>query len=218
MSTGRLARLVGRIAAVAGVVLAVLAIRVVTASRAELSEGDRLRGAGELDAAIPHYRRAAGWYAPGNPYCTDALAQLAAIGTAAEAAGDSRRALSAWRAVRAGIMSSRSVFTPHGDRLEEADAHIVEAMASEEVSPIDAGRRRAELERELRRQLRDNPRPQPLWSVLLLCGFVGWVGAAFAFVTRAIDGEDRIVPGPARRWGTVFVAGFGLFLLGLLLA
>lgn len=216
--SGRWIRRLGRGLAIVGVVLAVLAVRVVTASKAELAEGDRLLDMGEANAAIAHYRRAAGWYAPGNPYCLDALQRLASLGRRAEEDGDARLALTAWRAVRAGIMSARSFYTPNAERLREADEHIAMGMAAEEPAPIDAGRSREELRREYLEMLRDTPRPSPAWAFVLLIGFAAWVGAAYAFATRAVDGEDRLVPAEARRWGTVFIVGFGLFVVGMLLA
>lgn len=215
---GRNLRLVGRIAAVAGVVLVVLAVRVVTASRAELAEGDQMRAAGEIEAAVVHYRRAARWYAPGNPYGTEALARLGAIGRRAEEAGDTELALSAWRAVRAAILSARSFYTPHAERLAAANGRIAALMASLPPPPLDAGKSRAEIRREHLELLTSTTRPSVLWTLVLLAGFATWVGGAFAFVTRAIDDEDRLVPGRARHWGTVVIVGLGLFVMGMSLA
>lgn len=215
---GRWLRLGGKVAAVAGVVLLVLAVRVVTSSRAELAEGDRMRAAGQREAAVVHYRRAARWYAPQNPYSDEALSKLGSIGREAEESGDVELALSAWRAVRAAIMSTRSFYVPNGDRLEAANARIASLMASLPRPPIDAGKSEEELRAEHLALLSADTRPSVAWTVVLLLGFATWIAGTFAFVTRAIDDEDRLVPAPARRWATVVVLGFGLFVLGMSLA
>jgi hypothetical protein len=211
-------RLAGRVLAIAGVILAVVAVRVITSSRAELDEGNRLRARGDLEGAVVHYRRAARWYTPGNPYCADALGKLAWIARRAERTGDVDLALSAYRGIRAAIMSTRSFYTPHADRLAAADARIADLMASLPPPPIDAGKSREELRREHLELLQADPRPNILWTFVLLLGFAAWIGGALLFVTKAIDEEDRIVGPEARRWGTVVIVGFGLFVLGMALA
>ena len=218
LSDAKPVRIGVKVAAAVGVVLLVLAFRVVTSSRAELDEADRARASGQTEAAVVHYRRAARWYAPGNPYSDEALSKLGTIGREAEESGDLELALSAWRAIRAAIMSSRSFYTPHRDRLEAANARIAALMARQPPPPIDAGKTEDELRREHLALLAQTTRPSILWTVVLLLGFAAWVFGAFAFVTRAIDDEDRLVPGLARRWGTVILVGFGLFVLGMSLA
>lgn len=217
-AAGRWARRGAKILGVAGVILAVLAVRVVTASQGELERADRLREQGDLDAAIVHYRRAARWYAPASPYPPEALTALSEIAAEAEREGDRRLALTAWRAVRAAIMSTRSFYVPYEGRLEEANRHIAELMASLDPPPIDAGKSRAELRDEHLALLRSVERPDPAWTLVLLFGFALWVGAAFGFATRAVDEEDRVVRSAALRWGLAVAVGFALFVLGLALA
>jgi hypothetical protein len=53
---------------------------------------------------------------------------------------------------------------------------------------------------------------------VLLLGFLAWVGGAFAFTLRAVDEDDHFVVGEALRWGAVIAVGFGLFVLGMVLA
>jgi len=212
-------RVAGRAVAVVGVVLAVLAVRVVTASESELQHARVLHDRGDIDAAIVHYRRAARWYAPGNPWGTEALAALETLGDEAERTGESERALAAFRAIRAAIMGSRSFYIPYPDRLERANGRIADLMAAGPTPPIDAGRSRAELRADHLRLLRSaGARPRVLWTVVLLVGFASWVGGAFAFAARAIDDEDRLLGPQARVWGTCVLVGFGLWILGMALA
>lgn len=218
MTGARLLRIAGKALTAFGVVLLVLAVRVVTSSQSELSRADELARRGETEQAIVHYRRAASWYVPGNPYVVDALDRLREIGTEAEDQGDVERALIAFRSIRGAISTTRSTYTPHPARLARANARIAALMAAEEPPPIDAGKSQAELEAEHLALLAEIERPDVLWSIVLLIGFAAWVGGGFAFATRAIDQEDRIVPRSARIWGTTIIVGFGLFVLGMALA
>lgn len=209
------ARRAARVAGVVGILLAVVLVRVLVGSRGELGRGDALRAAGDLDAALIHYRRAAKWYAPGNPWSAAALDSLREIASDAESADQPRRSLAAWRAIRGAILSTRSTYTPHADRLAEADEHIAALMAAEPPPPIDAGKTEEARRAEHLALLRDVPRPHQGWALLALLGFAAWVGAAFLFASRAIDDEDRFVPAAARRFGALFAAGVAAFVVGL---
>jgi hypothetical protein len=204
--------------AIVGVVFAVLTVRVVTSARAELAEASRLERSGEIDFAIVHYRRAAGWYAPGNPYVADALAALARIGEAAEAQGDAPRALAAWRGIRGAILSTRSVYTPHQAPLAHANERIATVMASLDPPPMDAGKSPEELRAEHLALLRATHRPSVPWTLVLLAGFLTWVSGAWLFAMKGIDDEGRVRPRSARLWGSTVIVGLGLFVLGLALA
>lgn len=203
----RALRPAARGAAALGVLLAVLAVRVVTGSRAEFLRGESLEAHQDVDGAILAYRRAARLYAPGNPYAVEALDRLEAIAARAEAAGDEERALAAYRSMRGAILSARSVYVPHRARLARADERIAALTSGDEDERL-----------ETLRQLRAPRRPHVGWTILLLAGWIGWTVGAFAFARRAIDEEDRLVPGAARVWGTVIVLGFGLFVIGMALA
>lgn len=201
-----------RALAVLGVLLAVLAVRVVTGSRAELRRGEQLLAQRDPDAAILSLRRAARWYAPGNPYGAEALERLLAIGAEAERAGDHERALAAYRAVHGAVMSTRSVFVPHREHLERADERI--AALTSEVARGEPARTR----RDVLAELRAPERPHVGWTLLLLAGWIAWTAGAFVFAQRAIDEEDRLRGREAGIWGTVVVLGFGLFVIGMALA
>jgi hypothetical protein len=198
-------------AAVAGVLLAVLAVRVVSASHTELQRGIQALARGDEHGAILALRRSGRMHAPGNPYSADALSRLMGIGRAAEARADTAQALAAYRAVRGAILASRSIYVPHGELLEQADARIA-ALSAE--SRARGGRTEAIVLAELRAP----PRPSLGWTLLLLAGWIAWVVGAFAFAQRALDEEDRLVGRAARVWGTVMVVGFGSWVLGMALA
>lgn len=209
----RLLRTVLRAFAVAGVLSAVLAVRIVSASQAELHRAERLRMRDDLDGAILGYRRAARLYAPGNPYSKLALDRLAALARQAEDGRQLERALAAWRSVRGAILASRSFYVPHRERLEQAEDAIADLTAT--LSPYAE---RADARRQTREALVDPARPVLGWTVLALVGWLTWTGGVIVFTYRALDEEDRLLAPPALLWGTVIVAGFGCFALGLALA
>jgi len=207
-----------RVAAVAAVLLFAFSLRVLTSASAELRAGDEYRKQGDLEAAVVHYRRSARWYAPASPFHVEALAKLGAIGAEAERKADTELALSAYRAIRAAIMSTRSFYVPEQARLRAADERIASLMATLPAPPMDAGKSRDQLRREHLALLQADPGPSILWTVVLLLGFGSWVAGAFAFTMRAIDPQDRLIPREALRWGAVIALGFGLFVLGMSLA
>jgi hypothetical protein len=207
-----------RIAVLVVLLLAVLTVRVVTSAAAELAIADRALGEEDLDEAILHYRRAARWYAPGSPYHVTALERLAAIGAQARQQEDTGRALSAYRAIRAAIVSSRSFYTPESARLKTANGHIAELMASQRPPSTDAGKSSEQRRGEYLVLLEARSGPKPFWTWVLLIGFIAWVAAAYAFTVFAIDSQNRFIGREVKRWGTVIVVGFGLFVLGLALA
>jgi hypothetical protein len=200
----------------------VVTVRVVLSARDELAQADRLLNAPapgqDRDGAIVHYRRAARWYAPFSPYHVRALQQLAQLGQEAEQRGETEQALAAYRAVRSAILATRSLYVPERTRLEAANQRIASLMAIQPAPGIDAGKTRDQLRAEHLALLVPIPGPNVFWSCVVLLGFACWVGSAFAFSIRAIDAEDHWVWSEARRWGGLIVLGFGLFVLGMVLA
>lgn len=197
------------------VVLAVLAVRVIGASRAELAEGRAAEARDETALAIGHYRRAARMDAPFSPYSAEALERLADLGRGAEDAGDVELALSAWRSIRAAALGSRSFYVPHAESLREADEHIARLMASQPPPAMDARLSIEEREAAHLALLEAEVGPSPLASLLAILGLVIWVAAALLFATRALGEGDELVPREARRWAGVFALGLGMFVVGL---
>ena len=201
-----------------GVVLLVVVVRVVVSSHGELRHGDDALARSDIDAARVHFRRAARWYAPGNPYSTEALDRLAGMARDAERRSDPETALACWRAVRAAILSTRSSYVPHQQRLDRANGRIASLMSEQEPPPMDAGRSARELELEHLAMLEEPAHPNMLWTLVLLLGFLAWIAGAFLFATRAIDTEDRFVRPLALRYGVLILVGFTAFAIGLSLA
>ena len=202
----------------AACVLAVVSVRVVLSAREELAQAEKLLGAHDRDAAIVHLRRAARWYAPLSPYHVRALGRLGELAESAALRGDREGALAAYRAVRASILATRSLYVPQRALLDAANRRIASLMADEPAAGVDAGKSREQLRREHLALLMPIPGPDVFWSCVLLVGFACWVCAAFALSFRAIDADDRWVPRELLRCGSLVGLGFALFVLGLVLA
>lgn len=203
---------------IALVVLTVLSVKVVLSSQAELDQAVRAEGAGHLEVAITHYRRAARWYLPIQPSADQALDRLMAIGEEAEGRGDRVLALASYRSAHAAIMSTRSLWVPDRERLHRADERIAHLMATGEVPSMDARLAEADREALYLEMLEEDRDPTAGWALLALVGFAAWLVGAWGVFTRALDEDDHFIQVELRKWGTLFVLGFGLFALGLALA
>jgi hypothetical protein len=121
---------------IVGVLLGLLffilaAARVVYSSRDEYLRAGRYLALGHIEQAIVHYRRAARWYAPGNPYVEKSIHRLWELGKLAERRGNPTVALTAYRSIRGAILGTRSFYTPNADWLERVNKKIAELMAAQ---------------------------------------------------------------------------------------
>jgi len=207
-----------RAIAIGGAVLLAIAGRVVVGSAMELERGDAAMDGGDPEGARMHWRRAASWYAPGNPYYVRALERLERMAEEAAEAGAIDEAVLAWRAARSGILGARGLTTPHADRLARADQRIATLMLQQEHAPMDSDKSDSELRQAYASLLADPPGPGLGGALLALLGFALWVGAAFRMSQRAFDDEDRF----DRRVGLMHLAavllGLVLFATGLAIA
>ena len=202
-------------AGIVGVVMAVVTVRVVVGAYAEHERGKEAAAAKDLEGARLHWRRAAGWYAPLNPYSTKALDELATLARMHQERTEIDQAVLAWRAVRSAILSARSVHLPHRDRLAEANERIAELMVQQERSVMDGQRDDEELEGIYASQLRAVPGPHMGWALLAIAGFAVWVSAAFSLSQRGFDADDRWLPAPGRRHLLTIALGWAAFAIGL---
>jgi hypothetical protein len=176
----------------------------------ELERGDAAMEAGDLAGARMHWRRAAAWYAPANPYDERALQRLEGMASEAEEAGAIDEAVLAWRAIRSAIVGARGLTSPHAERLARANERIATLMLQQEQAPMDSDRSDSELRESYAALLAEPPGAGLGGALLALVGFLLWVGAAFRMSGRAFDADDRF----DRRVGLVHL---GAIALGLLL-
>jgi hypothetical protein len=202
------------------VIVALVAIvsRVVWSSHAELEAGREAYQRGDREAAVFHLKHAAHWYAPGNPFVTKALQELRQIARQAEMEGQTELALASYRAIRTSCLGTRSFYTPHSERLREANQRIANLLARQPAAPMDRTKTATQRREAQERMLERIEQPSPFWSFVVGLGFLLWIGAAVGFILRGVDDELHLVRGPAVIWSVAFVAGLGLWILGLVQA
>jgi hypothetical protein len=203
------------------VVVAVVGLllgRVLWSSRQELQAGRDAFGRGEREEAVIHLGRAAHWYAPGNPYVVEALEELRQIGRQSEMERQPDLALTAYRAIRRSCLGTRSFYTPHTDRLSEANRRIASLLARQEPPPMDRGKTLTQRRDEHLALLENVEQPHPFWSLLACLAFLTWIGGAFGFILRALDKELNLRRRPAMIWGGLVAGGLILWAVSLMLA
>jgi hypothetical protein len=198
--------------------LAMVLARVLYGSVTELREGQRI-AAQDPDNAIVHLERAIHWYVPFSPTVSEAAQGLWDLGQAAEKAGNAARALEAYQALRGGFYATRSFYTPYPAWISRANERIASLQARDTAARWpDPVLPEAERKAVALRTLERDDAPDPGWSFLAVLGFVGWVGSGLGFMLRAFDPEGHFRGRAGLRWGAGIVAGYALWVLGLLRA
>jgi hypothetical protein len=204
------------VAAVAGIALAIVCIRVAWSGGQEHSLGLAALESGDREAAIEHLSRSARWYLPGSSRVREALERLMEAGRAAEKDRDAAGSLAAYREVRRCIRAVRSLWVPNADLQPGADERIAHLMAGQhtvnragEEASFDA--RKAE---HLALLARDDA-PDPFWSLLVVLAFLTWVGGGFGFIYAAWDSDGGFHKGPALRWAGVIVVCFAIWIVAM---
>jgi hypothetical protein len=190
-------------AAIGLALLAIVTVRVVWSSRTEWKAAQSSMG----EEQRLHLSRAARLYAPGNPWSRRALDSLVAIGRAG-----GPDALDAWRKVRSAILATRSIYTPHPELLDEANAQIAELMAAAE--PATRGSHEERKAWHAARLAQDDA-PSVGWTLIALAGLAAWIGCALGFALRGLDEHDRLRKRPAILWAAGVAVGLTLFFVGL---
>lgn len=233
MDVGFLRSGASRWVVVVAVVLLTIVLRVGVESSTSFSRGEEAQAAGDLDAAVFHYRTAAQWYAPGAPWPRAALENLLAIGALSEKAceecprpcdskgvsGCETPACSACvfavhvhDSVRAGILGARSFYTPHADLLEEANARFPGVLArAREVHPN--GPRSTPAEREaltarFAERVNVDHAPDPLLASISSLAFLAWIAAMLMAIWRGWPEAGRLSLPALIRWGSVSLVAF----------
>lgn len=208
-----------------GVCFGVIVTRAIWEGRAALSKGDDAHAAGDPDNAIRWWRRAARWYVPIAPHVGKAYSRLQTLASEAEqrartaknpaeARAHRRIALAAWRGIRGSILSTRSFYTPHADKLEPANQHISDLMALEEGDSADKKTLASRAEWHYEQLARDES-PSVFWSIIALLGFATWIGGGVYFALRGITADDKLVNRAAAHAGLLIAAGLFIWMLGL---
>lgn len=206
-----------RVLVVAVIALGAGSVRTAMDSARELSAGRDARARGETLEAVRHLRRAAHAYLPGSPWCAAAYAELAAIGTGAEAASKPEHAFAAWRAIRSSALGTRWVLTPHEDALSNANLHLASLLAAMPAPGVDRDKSVEQRRTEHLALLQQNDAPAVPWLLVMGLGFALWTSSVWRLLrARAPAPSERTADG-RQRWiaAAGVVVGLALFLAGV---
>ncbi len=168
--------------------------------------------------AVVAYRHTVRWYSPGSEPVGIAVERLETMGDELSAAGKVALALEAYRALRSGIYSIRSTYTPYGDVLPALNRKIATLMANQEfdgVESTDAAERIAHHEALL---AADNA-PDIFWSLVATSAFVLWCAFLLLLSHQGFDDElGTLKPSVAIKWGIGVLGTTLVWTVGLWLA
>ena len=214
-----MARRIAGIVAVAAVVLVMAAGKVHFSGVREYRTARDHLEAGEAWQAIHSLDRTLHWYTPFSGYVRSAAADLWEIGQSAEARGDIRQALVAYRTLRSGFYAARSFYTPGRRWIARCDQRIIELAADE----ADFVRRNPDLDEARRREaiarsLAADRAPDVFWSVVVEVGFLGWVGCTIAFIWLVLGAKEGWRRRKAAVWGVLVFGFYALWIIGMMRA
>lgn len=190
--------------------LGALAVRVVVEGRSALADGDEAMVAKRTSDAIAAWESAARWYLPLVPHVDDAYARLVDL-----AKRDPAHALAAWRAVRSAALATRSLWTPHADDLDAANAAIAKLSAEHPDGAGAAGQSVAEKTAFYAERYAIDPRPSTPMAALAIAGILCWLAGIGVVVRRGITAGGALVRRPAGVGAALVVVGIVAWAVGL---
>ncbi|QPJ65099.1 MAG: hypothetical protein G3M78_06735 [Candidatus Nitrohelix vancouverensis] len=176
---------------------------------AELSAAESFLAKGDTESALSHFDRALRWRLPGSGFQERSAQGIWDIATLYEAEQKMDRALAAYRILRAGFYSTRSLGTHGEDWIERCNLKIASLMfpSTNETSALD--------KEEILKRLRQEKPPSSIGSFAVELGFWGWVSSVFVFLFRSVSREGKIVARGLASYAALFLAFYGTWLWGL---
>jgi hypothetical protein len=173
-------RILRTIVLIVVVFLAMVWMRAFYGSMKAYEEGEKYLEMDQFVQAITFFDRSIHWYTPYNPYVEKSAKRLWEVGERSRQDGDIKLALIALRAIRGGFYSARSFYTPGKNwiRMSEKKIHELEKMEKAQKGLQDE----AKMETAFGERSQEVPGPNPGWSVLVVLGFLGWVGAVIGLI------------------------------------
>ena len=192
--------------------------RVWWSSQTEFEAGLEAEKNGDIHQAISHYQYASRWYIPLASTPPNARLALTRIAKRAEDTGDQTTALMAYRRLRGSILSTRGLFSPGIEHLEETNAGIARLMAKVQFKaggPTVRGRTEAQLYTDHLALLKLDPLPARGWSLLVIFSFVAWIWTALMAIRRGFQPDLGIRRRPMLILGTTSLSFFLLWAFAL---
>lgn len=200
-------------------VLLAIFLKVYLSSRVEYRKAEAAFQEQDYHKAITHYERCIQWYTPASKYVADAAQKLWQIGELAEGQGKNDLALEAYESLRSSFYAVRSFYTPYREWIARCDEKIASLVAAKGPTvKRDIGKSYAQRKAEYLKLLKKDVAPNVAWSVLLEAGFVGWIGSTIAFIFQAFSREGGLHNKKALFWGSLIMAFYTLWIIGMLKA
>ena len=203
------------------VILVVLAVflKVYLSSRMEYRKAEAAFQQQDYHKAITHYERSIQWYTPASKYVAGAAQRLWQIGELTAGQGKSDLALEAYESLRSSFYAVRSFYTPYREWIDKCDEKIASLVAAKGPTvKRDIGKSYAQRRAEYLKLLKKDAAPDVTWSVLLEAGFIGWIGSTIAFIFQAFSRDGSFYNKKALFWGSLIIAFYALWIIGMLKA
>ena len=179
-----------------------------------------LRGAdaetrGESVEAIRHYAEAARHYVPFGHFHAKAIARLDALGIEAIQHGNYPLGRQALEAERSSLLATRSFYIPMAVRLPEIELRLARLLAATEDPSVQAGASFEARSQWHLSRLSQHPGPKGFFVILTLFGLGGLIASAILFFRQGMDANLHLKQTRAILFGSTFLFGLVLFLVGL---
>jgi tetratricopeptide (TPR) repeat protein len=200
------------------VLACVLFVKVSSSAKREFALGEEAYKGGGYKEAITHYERAIKWYTPFSRSVRLAVERLWEIGNAAEDQTDFNLALEAYRSLRSSLYAIRSFYLPFKAWIPRSEAKIASLMARTSHAE---GQGAEKLQRDTTRFtqiLQRKKAPQMGGTVLVVIGFLGWIGASIGFIWCMCAHNSMKIWRQGLLWGSCITGFFAMWIVGMLLA
>ena len=194
---------------------AVLVVKVTYNARQEFAYGEEAYTRGAYSVAITHYERAIKWYTPFSKTVRMAVERLWQLGTEAETRGDWPLALEAYRSLRASLYAVQSLYVPYQSWIPTSEERIAPLLAKTKTGTEQQRDKLAQDSARLAMQLQRQVGPHLEWSVLVVIGFLGWVGATTGLIWYVVDKQGHFARRQGLLWGSLLTVFFALWLIGM---
>jgi hypothetical protein len=203
------------------VIIALFAIflKVYLSSRMEYRKAEAALQQQKYHKAITHYERSIQWYTPGSRYVSAAAQKMWQIGELAKNQGKDELALEAYESLRSSFYAVRSFYTPYREWIARCDEKIASLVAAKGPTvKRDIGKSYAQRKAEYLKLLKKDEAPNVVWSFVLEAGFIGWIGSTIAFIFQAFGRDGSFYNKRALFWGSLIIAFYALWIIGMLKA
>jgi hypothetical protein len=197
--------------------LSMVWLRAYHGSREAYTKGETHAQSGNAVSAIAFFDRAIRWYAPFNPMTNRAAHRLWDIGVQAKKVGNRDVALMAFRALRRAFLASTSFYNTGKDWIQKCDMAISEMTLDQERKMDEKIMRAGDTSLHDRKQ---PPGPHRGWSIVVVMGFLGWVGSAFGCILFGLGNEKdaSVVWQRASIWCFSLALFFAIWIVGMMKA